>query len=148
MPIDPKNTQIKETAYTLAKKYGWALEYNGGLELDGEFLDDADLSDVRSEGGQQVEYVLNISYADTTAYGFTLTREVSRQDGAAQPGATGSFGAGASFGASSAASSFGAGAFAAGLPGESAVTVAEKYYVTTVAELLEAADEALAKTAA
>ena len=39
-----QDTGIKENAYLLARTYGWELEYNGGLELDGEFVDDADLS--------------------------------------------------------------------------------------------------------
>lgn len=134
MPIDPRHTQIKETAYALAQKFGWALEYNGGLELDGEFVDDADLSLERGEDGLAVEYVLNISYADTTAYGFTLTRESS--------GAGSSFGAGAA--ASAPGTSFGAGSFATeGLPGQNAVTLAEKHYITTVTELREAVEAKL-----
>lgn len=135
MAIDPHNTQIKETAFALARKFGWALEYNGGLELDGEFLDDADLSIERPEDGTQVEYVLNISYADSTAYGFTLTRE------AASAPLTPSFGASFSKEASSTVAqshSFGTGSFATeGLPGENAVTLAEKYYITTLADLIE-----------
>ena len=142
MAIDPQHTQIKETAFALARKFGWALEYNGGLELDGEFLDDADLSVERTEDGVQVEYVLNISYADSTAYGYTLTREAASapssafgagafgQDAGSQAPAPSSFGAGASFGLGSFATD--------GLPGENAVTLAEKYYITTLAELIEA----------
>lgn len=135
MAIDPHNTQIKGTAFALARKFGWALEYNGGLELDGEFLDDADLSIERPEDGTQVEYVLNISYADSTAYGFTLTRE------AANAPLAPSFGASFSKEASDAVAqsqSFGTGSFATdGLPGENAVTLAEKYYITTLADLIE-----------
>lgn len=147
MAVDPQHTQIKETALALARKFGWALEYNGGLELDGEFLDDADLSVERTEDGVQVEYVLNISYADTTAYGFTLTREASSapasvfgasafgQDASGQAAPAGTFGAGARFGL---------GPFATGgLPGENAVTLAEKYYITTLAELIEAVEAKL-----
>ncbi|WP_237237138.1 hypothetical protein [Rothia nasimurium] len=147
MAVDPQHTQIKETAFALARKFGWALEYNGGLELDGEFLDDADLSVERSEDGVQVEYVLNISYADSTAYGYTLTREAASapssafgagvfgQDAGSQAPATSSFGAGASFGLGSFATD--------GLPGENAVTLAEKYYITTLAELIEAVEAKL-----
>lgn len=147
MAIDPQHTQIKETAFALARKFGWALEYNGGLELDGEFLDDADLSVERAEDGVQVEYVLNISYADSTAYGYTLTREAASapssafgagafgQDAGSQAPAPSSFGAGASFGLGSFATG--------GLPGENAVTLAEKYYITTLAELIEAVEEKL-----
>lgn len=143
MPVDPQHTQIKETAYTLAKKFGWALEYNGGLELDGEFLDDADLSTERTEDGVTVEYVLNLSYADSTAYGFTLTRE----DAGGQLIASTGFDSGASFGGAAASISgdtFGAGSFATdGIPGENAITLAEKYYITTVAELVEAVETKL-----
>ena len=147
MAVDPQHTQIKETAFALARKFGWALEYNGGLELDGEFLDDADLSVERSEDGVQVEYVLNISYADSTAYGYTLTREVASapasafgmgafgQDAGGQAPAPSGFGTGASFGLGSFATE--------GLPGENAVTLAEKYYITTLAELIEAVEEKL-----
>ncbi|WP_237693062.1 hypothetical protein [Rothia nasimurium] len=147
MAVDPQHTQIKETAFALARKFGWALEYNGGLELDGEFLDDADLSVERSEDGVQVEYVLNVSYADSTAYGYTLTREAASapasafgaaafgQDAGSQTPAPSSFGAGASFGLGSFATD--------GLPGENAVTLAEKYYITTLAELIEAVEEKL-----
>lgn len=147
MAVDPQHTQIKETAFALARKFGWALEYNGGLELDGEFLDDADLSVERSEDGVQVEYVLNVSYADSTAYGYTLTREVASapasafgvgafgQDAGSQAPAPSSFDAGASFGLGSFATE--------GLPGENAVTLAEKYYITTLAELIEAVEEKL-----
>ena len=147
MAIDPQHTQIKETAFALARKFGWALEYNGGLELDGEFLDDADLSVERTEDGVQVEYVLNISYADSTAYGYTLTREAASapssafgvgafsQDAGSQATAPSSFGAGASFGLGSFATD--------GLPGENAVTLAEKYYITTLAELIEAIEAKL-----
>lgn len=147
MAIDPQHTQIKETAFALARKFGWALEYNGGLELDGEFLDDADLSVERTEDGVQVEYVLNISYADSTAYGYTLTREAASapssafgagafgQDAGNQAPASSSFGAGASFGLGSFATD--------GLPGENAVTLAEKYYITTLAELIEAVEAKL-----
>ena len=147
MAIDPQHTQIKETAFALARKFGWALEYNGGLELDGEFLDDADLSVERTEDGVQVEYVLNISYADSTAYGYTLTREAASapssafgagafgQDAGSQAPAPSSFGAGASFGLGSFATD--------GLPGENAVTLAEKYYITTLAELIEAVEAKL-----
>lgn len=147
MAIDPQHTQIKETAFALARKFGWALEYNGGLELDGEFLDDADLSVERTEDGVQVEYVLNISYADSTAYGYTLTREAAGapssafgagafgQDAGSQAPATSGFGAGASFGLGSFATE--------GLPGENAVTLAEKYYITTLAELIEAVEAKL-----
>lgn len=147
MAIDPQHTQIKETAFALARKFGWALEYNGGLELDGEFLDDADLSVERTEDGVQVEYVLNISYADSTAYGYTLTREAASapssafgvgafgQDAGSQAPATSSFGAGAGFGLGSFATD--------GLPGENAVTLAEKYYITTLAELIEAVEAKL-----
>lgn len=147
MAVDPQHTQIKETAFALARKFGWVLEYNGGLELDGEFLDDADLSVERSEDGVQVEYVLNISYADSTAYGYTLTREAASapasafgvgtfgQDTGSQPPAPSSFGAGAGFGLGSFATE--------GLPGENAVTLAEKYYITTLAELIEAVEEKL-----
>lgn len=143
MPVDPQHTQIKETAYTLAKKFGWALEYNGGLELDGEFLDDADLSTERTEDGVTMEYVLNLSYADSTAYGFTLTRE----DIGGQLIASTGFDSGASFSGAAASISgdtFGAGSFATGgIPGENAVTLAEKYYITTVAELVEAIETKL-----
>lgn len=147
MAIDPQHTQIKETAFALARKFGWALEYNGGLELDGEFLDDADLSVERTEDGVQVEYVLNISYADSTAYGYTLTREAASapssafgagtfgQDAGSQAPAPSSFGAGASFGLGSFATG--------GLPGENAVTLAEEYYITTLAELIEAVEKKL-----
>ena len=147
MAIEPQHTQIKETAFALARKFGWALEYNGGLELDGEFLDDADLSVERTEDGVQVEYVLNISYADSTAYGYTLTREAASapssafgagafgQDAGSQAPAPSSFGAGASFGLGSFATD--------GLPGENAVTLAEKYYITTLAELIEAVEAKL-----
>lgn len=149
MAIDPQNTQIKETAFALARKFGWALEYNGGLELDGEFLDDADLSLERTEDGVQVEYVLNISYADTTAYGYTLTREAS---GAPQFGGTFSAGNalgtlgqdGAAPASTPAGSAFGLGSFSTGgLPGENAVTLAEKYYITTLADLIEAVEAKL-----
>ncbi|WP_237203129.1 hypothetical protein [Rothia endophytica] len=143
MPVDPQHTQIKETAYALAQKFGWALEYNGGLELDGEFLDDADLSTERTEDGLTVEYVLNLSYADSTAYGFTLTRE----DAGGQLTAGSSFGAGAGFGAPAASmpgGALGAGSFATGgVPSENAITLAEKYYITTVAELVEAVETKL-----
>lgn len=147
MAIDPQHTQIKETAFALARKFGWALEYNGGLELDGEFLDDADLSVERSEDGVQVEYVLNISYADSTAYGYTLTREAASapspafgvgafgQDAGGAAPTPNSFGAGANFGLGSFATE--------GLPGENAVTLAEKYYITTLAELIEAVEAKL-----
>ncbi|MGV3017560.1 hypothetical protein [Rothia sp. 88186D007BW] len=147
MAVDSQHTQIKETAFALARKFGWALEYNGGLELDGEFLDDADLSIERTEDGLQVEYVLNISYADSTAYGYTFTRESASapvstfgvgafgQDAGGQAPAASSLGAGASFGLGSFATE--------GLPGENAVTLAEKYYITTLAELIEAAEEKL-----
>ncbi|WP_421083777.1 hypothetical protein [Rothia nasimurium] len=144
MAIDPQHTHIKETAFALARKFGWALEYNGGLELDGEFLDDADLSIERTEDGVQVEYVLNISYADTTAYGYTLTREAS-----GSPTFGSAFGSivgqdGTAPAPAPAGSSFGLGSFATeGLPGENAVTLAEKYYITTLAELIEAVEAQL-----
>ena len=149
MAIDPQHTHIKETAFALARKFGWALEYNGGLELDGEFLDDADLSLERTEDGVQVEYVLNISYADTTAYGYTLTREAS-----AAPQFGGTFSAGNALGtlgqdgaapaSTPAGSAFGLGSFSTeGLPGENAVTLAEKYYITTLADLIEAVEAKL-----
>ncbi|WP_237234353.1 hypothetical protein [Rothia nasisuis] len=142
MAVDPQHTQIKETALALARKFGWALEYNGGLELDGEFLDDADLSIEHTEDGMQVEYVLNISYADTTAYGFTLTREVASAPASAF--AAGAFGQAATPGNFDAGASFGLGPFATGgLPGENAVTLAEKYYITTLAELIEAVEAKL-----
>lgn len=135
MAIDPQTTQIKETAFALARKFGWALEYNGGLELDGEFLDDADLSIERPEDGTQVEYVLNISYADSTAYGFTLTREAVSAPSAPVFGSSFSKEPSDSRAQSY---SFGTGSFATeGLPGENAVTLAEKYYITTLADLIE-----------
>lgn len=135
MAIDPNNTQIKETAFALARKFGWALEYNGGLELDGEFLDDADLSIERPEDGTQVEYVLNISYADSTAYGFTLTREAASAPQAPSFGASFSKEARSALGQSH---SFAMGSFATdGLPSENAITLAEKYYITTLADLIE-----------
>ncbi len=70
-----QDTGIKENAYLLARTYGWELEYNGGLELDGEFVDDADLSRTYTVRGAEHRYVLNISFADTTAYGFMLMEE-------------------------------------------------------------------------
>lgn len=77
MPVNPQNTQIKETASALARCFDWNFHYEGGLELGGEFLDDADLQLERLEDGVPVEYVLNLSYADSTAYGYTLTREAT-----------------------------------------------------------------------
>lgn len=128
MAADPKNTLIKETAFDLARRFGWDLEYNGGLELDGEYLDDADLVHTITEDGTSVEYVLNISYAESTAYGFTLTCE---RLAAQAPG-----------------SAFGAVGFeASGLPGENAVTLAEKYYLATADDLREAAFQALSAVA-
>ena len=94
-----------------------------------------------------MEYVLNISYADSTAYGYTLTREAASapssafgagvfgQDADSQTPAPSSFGAGASSGLGSFATD--------GLPGENAVTLAEKYYITTLAELIEAVEAKL-----
>lgn len=67
MAAEPKNTLIKGTAFDLARRFGWDLEYNGGLELDGEYLDDADLVHTITEDGTSVEYILNISYAESTA---------------------------------------------------------------------------------
>ncbi|MBM7051747.1 hypothetical protein [Rothia sp. ZJ1223] len=70
-----QDTGIKEVSYALAREFGWELEYNGGLELDGEFLDDADLSRTFRVGGRAHRYVLNLSFDDTTAYGYTLLEE-------------------------------------------------------------------------
>ena len=142
-----KNTQIKETAYALARKHGWELEYAGGLELDGEFLDDADLSwPAPASGGRPEQYVLNISWAETTAYGFTLTRETAASDGATSGssfGAAGGF-SGSSFGSIVTDPDAGAafvdpGAFALQGP-----ALTEKYYITTVADLVEAVEAAVA----
>lgn len=128
MAVEPGNTQIKETAFDLARQFGWDLEYNGGLELDGEYLDDADLVHIIIENGTSVEYILNISYAESTAYGFIFTRE---RLAAQAPGPA-----------------FGAVGFeASGLPGQGAVTLAEKYYLATADDLREAAFQALSAVA-
>ncbi len=122
-----QNTGIKETAYSLAKKHGWHLEYAGGLELDGEYVDDADLTWVH----QGKTLVLNISWADTTAYGFTLTEENS----AAGPAAAL---AGSSFGLAD------IGGITLDLPAQGRV-LAEKYYITTAADLVEFVEEVICK---
>lgn len=128
MVAEPKNTLIKETAFDLARRFGWDLEYNGGLELDGEYLDDADLVRTITENGASVEYILNISYAESTSYGFTLTRE--------------------HLAAQTSGSAFGVVGFeASGLPGENSVTLAEKYYLATADDLREAAFQALSAVA-
>lgn len=128
MVAEPKNTLIKETAFDLAHRFGWDLEYNGGLELDGEYLDDADLVHTITENGASVEYILNISYAESTSYGFTLTRE--------------------RLATQTSGSAFGAVRFeASGLPGENAVTLVEKYYLATANELKEAAAQAMGAVA-
>lgn len=116
-----QDTGIKEHAYTLARKYGWELEYNGGLELDGEFLDDADLSRTYTVGGKDHHYVLNLSFADTTAYGYMLMEEP------VQPSST--------------PTSFGPEVFVAASGGGQ--TLAEKYYFTSPEEMVKAAEGAL-----
>lgn len=130
-----QQTGIKEIAYELARKHGWKLEYEGGLELDGEYLDDADLTWVTAGQGGATEFVLNISWAESTAFGFVLTRE-NQKSGV------------------SASSSFGVfeGADFVGTPFENASfglprqgnTVAEKYFISTVKELKIAVEEAVA----
>lgn len=141
MPVDPQNTQIKETAAALARRFGWNFHYEGGLELGGEFLDDADLQLERLEDGVPVEYVLNLSYADSTAYGYTLTREASAAPTLENQGS--SFGLGTPS-RISAPSSFSS----SGLPGEQAVTLAEKYYMTSIQDLTEELEQKLALLAA
>lgn len=121
------DTQIKETGVALARRFGWALEYNGGLELDGEFVDDADLSVEAAGPGGRVLYVLNISFADTTAYGFTLTRE--------PVGGSSAFGAAVPAGGNA--------LWVTGLPGEGAVTLAERYHLSLV-QMREAVEAELA----
>lgn len=116
-----QDTGIKEHAYALSRKYGWDLEYNGGLELDGEYLDDADLSRTYTVAGVPRHFVLNISFADTTAYGFMLMEE------SAEPVTK--------------ASVFGTEIFTPAPAAEK--TLAEKYYFTSPEKMREVAEEAL-----
>lgn len=141
MPVDPQNTQIKETAALLARRFGWNFHYEGGLELGGEFLDDADLQLERLEDGVPVEYVLNLSYADSTAYGYTLTREAVSAPKLDRQGSA--FGL-VNQSASTTPSSFNS----SGLPGEQAVTLAEKYYMTSIQDLKEELEQKLTLLAA
>lgn len=117
-----QDTGIKENAYLLARTYGWELEYNGGLELDGEFVDDADLSRTYTINGKEHRYVLNISFADTTAYGFMLMEESDEP-------------------ATSTPSAFGAQVFVpASSDGE---MIAERHGFTSPEEMVEGAKDAL-----
>lgn len=117
-----QDTGIKENAYLLARTYGWELEYNGGLELDGEFVDDADLSRTYTVQGVQRRYVLNLSFADTTAYGFMLMEESDEP-------------------ATSTPSAFGAQVFVpASSEGE---MIAERHGFTSPGKMVSAAEDAL-----
>lgn len=130
-----EETGIKEAAYQLARKHGWELEYEGGLELDGEFLDDADLTWTSSTQDGVTEFVLNISWAESTAYGFVLTREEAQK----KPSAGSSFGV--FEGASLAGTPLENATFELPQPGN---TVAEKYFFTNTEELLQAVEETTA----
>ncbi|MDO4916098.1 MAG: hypothetical protein Q3974_00575 [Rothia sp. (in: high G+C Gram-positive bacteria)] len=132
-----QQTGIKEIAYRLAKKHGWNLEYNGGIEIDGEFLDDADLSWVATHSvGVPVEYVLNISWADSTAYGLTLTQEDAAPTGGGTPQVGSAFGLNQSAFGAPAENNF------SNLP-SAGETLVEKYFLATLNELETAVEEAV-----
>lgn len=132
-----QQTGIKEIAYRLAKKHGWVLEYNGGIEIDGEFLDDADLSWAAAHSaGAPVEYVLNISWADSTAYGLTLTQEDAAPAGGGTPQAGSAFGLTQSAFGAPAENNF----LNLPAPGK---TLVEKYFLATLSELESAVEQAV-----
>lgn len=63
-------TGIKELAYSLASHYGWDFTYEGGMELEGEYIDDAELT--RTINGQQV--LVTLCYDETSNYSLTIER--------------------------------------------------------------------------
>lgn len=128
-----QQTGIKETAFQLAREHGWELEYEGGLEIDGEYLDDADLTWTSSREGAPT-YVLNISWSESTQFGYVITREESQMTEAAGS-AFGMFS-----GSNLAGTPFENGAF--GLP-QQGNTVAEKYFIPAVEILLQEVEEAV-----
>lgn len=127
-----QQTGIKETAFQLARKHGWELEYEGGLEIDGEYLDDADLTWTISDG--TATYVLNISWSESTQFGYVVTREELQKTEAAGS-AFGMFA-----GSNLAGTPFENGAF--GLP-QQGNTVAEKYFIPAVETLVQEVEEAV-----
>lgn len=129
-----RETGIKETAYLLAKKYGWALEYEGGLEIDGEFLDDADMLWTAPTQAGVRDFVLNISWSESTRYGFVLTQEQANS----VPQAGSSFGL--TRPATSIPSSLQTSPFDLGSAGE---TICEKYFLSSVEELAAGVDRAV-----
>lgn len=64
------NTGIKELAYQLAKDFGWDFSYEGGMELEGEFIDDAELT--RTIGG--AETVVSLCFDETSKYSLSVER--------------------------------------------------------------------------
>lgn len=132
-----QQTGIKEITYRLAKQHGWNLEYNGGIEIDGEFLDDADLSWAASHStGASVEYVLNISWADSTAYGLMLTQEDAAPAGGGTPPTGSAFGLTQSAFGAPAENNF------SNLP-SAGETLVEKYFLATLNELESAVEQAV-----
>lgn len=129
-----QQTGIKETAFQLARKHGWELEYEGGLEIDGEYLDDADLTWRQVSEDGSLTYVLNISWSESTQYGFVLTRE--KEKGSANSGS--SFGV--FTGADSTATPFGNSAFSLPQQGQ---TVTEKYFISTTEQLVSEVEETM-----
>lgn len=129
-----QQTGIKETAFQLARKHGWELEYEGGLEIDGEYLDDADLTWRQVAEDGSLTYVLNISWSESTQYGFVLTREKEKES--AHSGS--SFGVFA--GADSTATPFGNSALSLLQLGQ---TVTEKYFISTMERLISEIEGAI-----
>lgn len=127
-----QQTGIKETAYQLARKHDWELEYEGGLEIDGEYLDDADLTWHQASEGGALTYVLNISWSESTQYGFVLTRENEKESAKY----------GSSFGvftdANLTATPFENSAFSLPQQGQ---TVAEKYFISAQDQLVDEIEE-------
>lgn len=63
-------TGIKELAYHLASAYGWDFSYEGGMELEGEYIDDAELT--RTING--METVVTICWDETSSYSLTVEK--------------------------------------------------------------------------
>lgn len=129
-----QQTGIKETAFQLARKHGWELEYEGGLEIDGEYLDDADLTWRQVAEDGSLTYMLNISWSESTQYGFVLTREKEKES--AHSGS--SFGV--FTGANLNATPFENSALSLLQQGQ---TVTEKYFISTMERLISEIEGAI-----
>lgn len=125
MSTQQPKTQIKEIAYALSSRFGWTFEYGGALEMDGEWVDDADLTSNRQldSSGDSFSYLLNIVYADSTLFGYTLTREFAPSS---------SFQSGVAFGAPASRQSKDS-------------VVAEQYFLESARQLEEVLSQLLAR---